>query len=129
MKKITTHPRIVEALIDSDVTIKGQRFVEYFNDPGKFYPENLEKPTGIGVYFQNKNSNKDWIESGKVKIVDIVHIKDTKWWAVIKDNYLQEIRTLISEKQYIQARIDHLEMILIDPITHYSKELVNEDPS
>ena len=128
MKNVTPHPRIVEAMIDSEVTIKGQRFVEYFNDPGNFYPEDLETPTGIGVYFQDENNlKKDWFKAGLVTNIETIHFKETKWWAVIKNKYLTKITELLEEKQAIQAKIDHTEMILFDPITHYSKEMVDEN--
>jgi len=125
MKNVTRHPRIVEAIVDTEVTIKGQRFVEYFHNPGLFYPEDTE-PTGIGIYFQKAGHN-DWIDAGKVKIIDTIHFKDTKWWAIKKESLLEQIRLLLEERRKIQGRIDDLEMILFDPITHYSKEMVPDE--
>lgn len=122
MIKVTRHPRIVEATIDSDVTIIGQRFVEYFNDPGKFYPEDCN-PTGIGVYFQNrKMSNKDWFDQGFVRNIETVHFKETKWWAVVKTKLLDDLQALLREKENINGKINDLEMILFDPITYYAKD-------
>ena len=119
MKHVTRHPRIVEALIDSDVTIKGQRFVEYFNNMGVFYPED-STPTGIGIYFQKEGHN-DWIEAGKVKIIDTIHYRDTQWWTIKKDTLLKEIGVLLEERRKIQSEIDNLERILFDPITNYNE--------
>lgn len=126
MKKVTRHPRIVEALIDSEITIKGQRFVEYFSNPGMFYPEDIEKPNNIGAPFQMPGGN-DWITSGKVKIVDTVHFKDTKWWNCIKETLIEQQHLLREKSNKINGLINEIDMILFDPITHYSKEMVPDE--
>lgn len=119
MEKTTTHPRRVEVLIDSDTTTKGEIYVECFNLPGTFYQEDREI-LGFDHRFQEFSDN-DLIEESKVKVIEILHFKETKWWKLVEKNLLGDLANKREERDKLTTQITQIYSALNDPIGFYNK--------
>lgn len=112
---------VVKALKETEVTIKDQQYVEYFNNPGYYYPLSKEHlPNGIGLPFTVDKEN-NWLEAGLIEIVDTVDFKKTAWWQVMGEQYRSVLEDLKEQQKLIEKEISDIENILNDPFSYFEE--------